>query len=189
MLMSFYDPIAYKASCISKIASTVLMTDIFKNYKRVFDRVAINYKMVSYIIQDAPRPEKLSYDIYGNTQLYWVLLYANNIYDPFHGWIKSQQACYDSADLAYNGKAQETVVYHIDVTGVKHYNLFEGQTGIWYDKGDVNMQYPQFKGALVPVTASEAAILENEKKREIKIISKSDISSFVSDFLKELEKG
>lgn len=189
MLISYYDPIQYTTSCISKTANPVLMADIFKNYKKTFDRVAINYKMISYIIQDAPRPEKLSYDIYGNTQLYWILLFANNIYDPFHGWIKSQQACYESADLKYNGKAQETVLYHIDKEGVKRYNMVEKIEGVWYDKGDINFQYPQYQGAMIPVNAYEDAILENEQKREIKIISQSDITSFVSDFLKELEKS
>ncbi len=39
-----------------------------------------------YIIQDGDRPEILAEKVYGDAQAHWVILYANNIYDPYYDW-------------------------------------------------------------------------------------------------------
>ncbi|ADI96397.1 gp53 baseplate wedge subunit [Acinetobacter phage Ac42] len=189
MLLSFYDPISYTAKTVNKNAKPVLMTQIFRDYKEYFDRVAVNYRLISYYIQDAPRPETLANELYGNVQLYWVLLMCNNIYDPFHGWIKSQEAVYDSVEQEYD--EPEQVVYHVDVKGEKYFNLVEYPlySGIWYDKGDKNRLHRQYTGALRAVDANEAALLNNEAKRKIKIIAPSDIDAFLADFIKEMERN
>lgn len=190
MILSFYDPIYYSAKTVSKNAPNVLMTNIFRNYKKYFDRVAVNYNLTTYYIQGSPRPETLSNQIYGNTQLYWILLFANSIYDPYHGWIKSQEACYDSVAQQYENPESE-IAYHINVKNEKFFNLVQSrvQDGIWYDKGDTDQSHIQYVGALVPVNAYEAAILENEEKRKIRIVNPTDIERFMSDFIKELERN
>lgn len=186
MILSFFDPMEYPK--LDKSGS-VYMADIFKNYKNIFERVAKKYKLRTYVIQNAPRPEELSYTIYGNTQYYWLLLYANDIYDPFNGWIKPSEACYAAASKKYPD-AENTIVYHVDANGEKHYNLiqYEDQYNIWFDKGDTAKLYPQHKGSLVPVTAYEDELIQNEYKRRIKIIAPGEIGSFMDDFIKELEK-
>lgn len=40
----------------------------------------------SYIIKDGDRPEILAEQIYGNAEAHWMILYANNIYDPYYDW-------------------------------------------------------------------------------------------------------
>lgn len=189
MYLSFYPPVEYTPKTVDVNAKTVLLTDIFRDYGTHFNKVVKNYKLSTYYIQGSPRAEYLSYLIYGNVQLYWVLLMANNVYDPFHGWIKSQQACYDSVKQQY--KDPDEIVYHVDDKGEFYYNLIEypDRQGIWYDKGDTNRTYIQYTGTLIPITASEAAILENEKLRQIKIIQPSDIDNFLSDFIRELENN
>lgn len=188
MLLSFHDPVPYAAKTVNKKASSVLMTNIFKDYKEYFDRVAINYRLVTYYIQGAPRPETLAYELYGNVQLYWVLLMCNNIYDPYHEWIKPQEACYQSVDQQYEN-AEDLIAYHVNIKGEKFYNLVQDQSepGSWYDKGDEFKLHKQYVGALNPVTVYEDAILENERKRQIKIIAPSDIESFLSDLIREME--
>lgn len=39
-----------------------------------------------YIIKDSDRPEILAEKLYGNPEAYWMILYANNIYDPYYDW-------------------------------------------------------------------------------------------------------
>lgn len=39
-----------------------------------------------YIIRDGDRPEILAEQIYGNAEAHWMILYANNIYDPYYDW-------------------------------------------------------------------------------------------------------
>lgn len=39
-----------------------------------------------YAIRDGDTPEILAEKIYGNPQSHWIILYANNIYDPYVDW-------------------------------------------------------------------------------------------------------
>ena len=190
MIISFFDPIEYYAKTIDVNSSNILMADIFKNYASYFKKVAKKYNLITYYIKGAPRPEVLSYEIYNNTQLYWTLLMANDIYDPFHDWIKSQDACYSSVSKIYKD-ADNVVVYHRDIKGERYYNLiqYDDEPNVWYDKGDKKRKYPQFKGALAAVSAYEDALNENEKRRMIKIISPADMDNFLSDLIKEMEKN
>lgn len=190
VINSFYDPILYAAKTSNVNAPERLMTDIFKNYTSYFKRVANNYNLITHYIQGAPRPEVLSYELYGNTQLYWALTMANDVYDPYHDWIKSQEACYQAVLQQYPDP-ENTIAYHVDARGEKYYNLtwYQDEPGVWYDRGDKNRQHPQHKGALAAVSIYEAALHENEKKREIKIISPSDIDSFISDLIAEMERN
>ncbi|AIX12138.1 baseplate wedge subunit [Citrobacter phage Moon] len=189
MIFSFFDPIDYKAKTVDKNAKTIQMTDIFRNYKAYFKRVASGYRLRTYYIQGSPRPEELAYQIYGNTQLYWVLLFCNENYDPYYGWITSQESAYRAADQRYEKVGGNQVLYHVDDRGEKYFNLIEdpNNPGTWYDKGDLEMKYPQYNGALAAVDTYEASVLDNEQKRVIKIISPTDIDSFLSDLIREME--
>lgn len=190
MLLSFYDPVEYAAKTVNKTAPKILMTQIFRDYKEYFDRVITNYTLITHYIKGAPRPETLSNTLYGNTQLYWVLLMCNDIYDPFHDWIKPQEACYASVDQQYEN-AESMIAYHVDRNGQKYYNLVQGTESqdVWFDKGDTYQRHPQYTGALAAVSMYEAAILENEKRRAIKIVAPADIDNFLSDFIREMERN
>lgn len=39
-----------------------------------------------HIIRDVDRPEILAEKIYGNSEAHWIILYANDIYDPYYDW-------------------------------------------------------------------------------------------------------
>lgn len=189
MLFSFFNPIDYTARTVDENAKPIPMTDIFRNYKAYFKRVASNYRLRTYYIQGSPRPEELSYQIYGNPQLYWVLLMCNDNYDPYYGWITSQEAAYQASEQKYENAGGNQVLYHVDIKGERYYNLVESATqpGTWFDKGDTLQEYPQYNGALAAVDVYEAAILDNEARRQIKIIAQADIDSFVADLIREME--
>lgn len=191
MLFTFFDPIEYTAKTINKQAKTIPMTDIFRNYKSYFKQALAGYRLRTYYIQGSPRPEELAYIIYGNTQLYWVLLMCNDNYDPFYGWITSQEAAYAAAQQRYANTGGQQVVYHINEHGEKFYNLIEDPNNprVWYDKGDTAMLYPQYEGALSAIDTNEDALIKNESKREIKIISPQDIDSFISDLIRIMEQA
>ncbi|QOI66647.1 baseplate wedge subunit [Erwinia phage FBB1] len=191
MIFSFYDPIEYAAKTVNINSDTVTLTNIYKNYSGYFKQVIVDYQLKTYFIQGSPRPEELAYQLYGNTQYYWVLLMCNSIYDPFHGWITNQEAAYQSAIQRFQNVGGEQVLYHINGAGEVFYNLVEDPDtpNTWYDKGDVDMKYPQYYGALAAVDTYEDAIRKNEAKREIKIIDPSDIESFIAALIKVMEKA
>lgn len=39
-----------------------------------------------YTIRDSDRPETLAQRVYGDPEAHWIILYANNIYDPYYDW-------------------------------------------------------------------------------------------------------
>lgn len=39
-----------------------------------------------YDIRDSDRPETLAERVYGDAEAHWIILYANNIYDPYYDW-------------------------------------------------------------------------------------------------------
>ncbi|QQV89008.1 baseplate wedge subunit [Providencia phage PSTRCR_121] len=182
MIFSFFDPIEYK---------NAPTTQIFKNYRAYFNRVVPNFKLKTYYISGSPRPEQLAYTLYGNSQLYWVLLMINDNYDPFYGWICGQEASYQAAIQRYKDVGGQQVLYHVDNNGERYYNLVEHpiNKNHWYDKGDKEMKYLQYQGPLAAVDTLEDAILRNESKREIKIIDPNDMSNFISSIIREMEKS
>lgn len=186
MIFSFFNPVNYNGK---------LTTDIFRDYQNYSRKALIGFKLKTYVINGAPRPEQLAYHLYGNPNLYWVLLIVNNIVDPFNDWLKSNTECQKIAIQRYsdmdNGvDFNNRILYHVDTNGERFYNLIEDPKNPlnWYDKGDTKMAHVQYVGPLKPVDIFEAEIIENEKKRTIKIIDQRDIQGFISNFTREMEK-
>lgn len=44
-----------------------------------------------HTIRDSDRPEILAEKIYGNPEAHWIILYANNIYDPYYDWPMTEE--------------------------------------------------------------------------------------------------
>lgn len=62
------------------------ITDItfrFSVIKQVLDNTSAYYE---YVIRDTETPEILADRVYGDPQSYWIILYANNIFDPQYDW-------------------------------------------------------------------------------------------------------
>ncbi|QHJ78976.1 MAG: hypothetical protein [Caudoviricetes sp.] len=157
--------------------------DIFHNFKMYVDQASKDLILRDYMIEGSDRPELVSWKLYNDSQYYWVLLMLNAIYDPYHGWIKSQEAVHQSSEYRYKetGGVYHTA-YHINDRGKRYYNLYEDDRfpGHWYDKSDHAKEFLQYKGTLVPVSIIEDELNKNEQKRIIKIIAPGDINSFIS---------
>ncbi|ARB05946.1 hypothetical protein fHeYen901_173 [Yersinia phage fHe-Yen9-01] len=191
MLFSFFDPVAYTVKTLDPNAPAIPMADIFKNYGKYFSTVAKGFKLQTHYISGYPRPEELAYRLYGNVQYYWLVLMINNIYDPYYGWITSQDAAYQAAEQRYKDIGGDQVLYHIDILGEKYYDLVEYPIGqqVWYSKGDKTHTYPQYKGALAAVDIYEDAILKNEAKRAIKILNPNDLDTFINQLTHLMGQG
>lgn len=184
MIFGFFDTTTYNsATC----------TDIFHPFKSYFDDALSGFVTRKFQITGSPRPEYLSHQLYGSPKYYWVILMANNNWDPFHGWVKSEEAVHQSSMIKYQNlpNKQHTVMYHIDSTGKKYYRMREYPVGSknWYDEGDVDNKYIQHVGALVPVTAIEHELDLNEAKRVIDIVVPGDLPKFVDALTRIMEKA
>lgn len=183
MIFGFFDPVIYDG---------VPMADIFRSYKKYFDEISSNFVLQKFYITGSPRPELLSYKLYGDVSYYWVLLMLNEILDPFHGWIKDEEAVHKSCEQRYKNKPNgvNEILYHVDSDGKPFWRMKEYPVGSgnWYDIGDSLNKYLQHHGTLVPVTAIEHDLNENERKRTITIVAPNDISKFLDMLTRRLER-
>lgn len=63
---------------VTNIFLRVVLSEEIKNNFSVYDL---------YDIQDGDTPENLAYQIYGDTNLHWLILHANEIIDPRFDWV------------------------------------------------------------------------------------------------------
>lgn len=168
------------------------IVDIFHDYNKFYKNISQKYNMKEYSIKNSPRPELLSYQLYGSTEYYWVLLMVNEIYDPYYDWVMSDQAVFEYTQQKYaNVGGPDVVAYHQSQDGEKFWNVVEDpmHPNHWYDKKDVLKRYLQFSGPLVPITNLEHELAENERRRVIKIVPPANIKTFVSDIRRQMEKS
>lgn len=64
---------------------TVFTNILTRNYllPKLKNNIMLFY---NYDIQENDTPESISYKYYGNCYNYWIILYSNNIMDPFSDW-------------------------------------------------------------------------------------------------------
>lgn len=182
MIFEAFEPITY---------DDFKVVDIIRDYRSYIDRVIPNYQLKEYVITGDPTPERLCSDLYDNPNLMWVLIYLNDIYDPWHGWVKSQTAVYDSAEQIYEGKGGvNQIVYHTDSEGERYYELVEHpeKPMHWYHMNDTRYEHLQYFGYLHPVPVYTDQESKNEEKRIIVIIDPSDIKNFIDEVIGEIDK-
>jgi len=67
-----------------------------KNWKNVID----NAWIIDYIVPQDSRLDKLSYNLYGNTEFWWIFLMLNDINNPFD-WILNDKEILELANTLY----------------------------------------------------------------------------------------
>jgi len=65
-----------------------------------------------YEIPDGQRPEVLAERIYGNPDAYWIIMYANDMYDPMYDWPLSYDAFKKFIINRYGSIATAKTTYH-----------------------------------------------------------------------------
>jgi len=71
-----------------------------------------------YHIKDGERPDQIANKIYGNPEYHWVVLLANDIFDPYHAWCKSQSSLEEYTNTKYSGSN----VYFTDLENTLLFN-------------------------------------------------------------------
>lgn len=65
-----------------------------------------------YAITDSDTPEILAEKIYGNAEAHWIILYANNIYDPYFDWPMNEKAFEKYIIKKYGSVELAKTTYH-----------------------------------------------------------------------------
>jgi hypothetical protein len=65
-----------------------------------------------YVIKDGDTPETLADRFYDSPYLHWVILYANNIYNPFQDWPMDQRSFRAYINKKYGSMEAAQLSYH-----------------------------------------------------------------------------
>lgn len=132
------------------------------------DRIKNNVAVFQYInVGDQDTPESLAYKYYGNPELFWIILYLNNVVDPFYDWILSEDRLYDYCVRKY-GVENVYNIHHYETT-----SEFEHGAGFWVDFGT------PFSS---PVTNYSYEQTLNENKRKIKILKPFYLQQILTEY-------
>ena len=88
------------------------LTFRFSVIKDVLDNTAAYYK---YAIKEGETPEILADRVYGDPEAYWMILYANDIYDPQYDWPMNSDV-FEKFIIGKYGSinAAKTIVHHYE---------------------------------------------------------------------------
>lgn len=88
--------------------------NIFRRYKLRDDVKRLAFQFYKYQIPLDSSPERVAYDIYGDSDLYWIVLLVNDIIDPYEQWPLDTETLEQSVYSKYP-----------DPDGVHHYETYK----------------------------------------------------------------
>lgn len=121
-----------------------------------------------YELKDGERPEHVSFELYKNVEFYWTILLINDVIDPYHDWLMSAEDLRNFVIQKYGSQSR--------LDDPHHYVYADTSIRVDYDHTRVT------GGQIVPVTNYEHEIAENEKKRNIYVLSQNHVNDFAAQF-------
>jgi hypothetical protein len=113
-MSKFFDlfpQVPYKADG-GRYSSYDLVTNITFRVAMVKETLANFASYYQYVVKDGETPEILSDRFYDNPYYHWVILYANDIYNPFEGWPMDQRTFRKYITKKYGSMEAAQASYH-----------------------------------------------------------------------------
>ena len=148
---------------ITDLLRRVKVRDGIKNNVSVFDK---------YNVPDGQTPEQTSELLYGTQDYWWVILLMNNIKDRFYDWPLSTVQFQDYMTSKYT-----------NAYAIRHYEITQtsGPTQIQDNSHLIEVNSTQPGATSVSYREYENRL--QDKKRQIQILDKQYLPSFVDEFL------
>lgn len=162
-----------------------------KKAKNIIVRVKIRDVLLSraslfytYTIKDGDRPDTLAYELYGDVDLDWIIMFANDIYDPYYDWPLPDSMWSEFLKKKYGSieYAHTTVKeYHkiVEHRVVNPDGTIVPERTVIVDKYTFNATPVQDRRS---VTYAQWEQESNDAKREVKILD----PRYVSQIIREL---
>ena len=152
-----------------------VMKDILTRVKLVASKKENILNFDYYNVQDGETPEMIAHKYYGDVNLHWTILVANDIVDYYNDWPMSVQKF---EKFIFDKYDNPQAIHHYEISQTS------GETTTTIDVGMNTTDYPS-------ATAISNYTYEDrlqEQKRQIRLISPDFISQFVSEFEKKLSE-
>ena len=152
-----------------------VMKDILTRVKLVASKKENILNFDYYNVQDGETPEMIAHKYYGDVNLHWTILVANDIVDYYNDWPMSVQKF---EKFVFDKYDNPQAIHHYEISQTS------GETTTTIDVGMNTTDYPS-------ATAISNYTYEDrlqEQKRQIRLISPDFISQFVTEFEKKLSE-
>ena len=164
----------------------ITVKNIFKRAKLRSDIDQAVTGFTYYQIPENTRPDVVAQNIYGDPELDWVILIANNIMNVRDEWPLSNNDLYDFMLEKYGSVEKLNEINHWETTEIRdNYNRILLKSGLEVDK-EFSFTYSISNttytvNPTAAVTNEDYEIRKNESKRTIKLLKHQYISTFVKD--------
>ncbi len=143
----------------------------------------------SYTIKEGVRPDEVADELYGNPELDWIILTVANITNVRSEWPMGSKVLYDYCVSKYGVDKDETQFYETTLVKDSQGRLIL-PAGL---KVDSNFTIPHpdthniTLNPVIGISNYLAETRENEKKRNIKVMRREFMTSFMMDMKQALE--
>jgi hypothetical protein len=142
-----------------------IVTNILVRIRKKLNITNISF-FEQHFISDGDRAEILAYEIYGDSSLHWLIMYANYMTNPFFDWPLTY----------YDLQKFVAKKYPNNENGIHHYEDEMGYVVDLPENHPAESQYPK----IITNFLYEENI--NDSKRSINIIKQEYVASIVDEF-------
>ena len=184
----------YQSPYTNRISSSTYVTakNIFRRMKIRDDLKSVFSVFNKYEIDDGDRPDTVARDLYGKSNLDWVVLITANIINVRDEWPMSDKDVYNFTVSKYGLE---------NVNNIKHYETrqIKNSRGVivlrsgeivgadfsisYYDGKDITTTP---SNTVRGVTNYEHEVIENQKKRTIDVLRSEYLQQFLNDIRNEM---
>lgn len=143
-----------------------IVRDIIRSVSLIYDVQDSSDLFDTYEMMDGEKIENISYRLYGSTEYHWVLLFINDIKNPWNDLPQKESVIRDACIDRFGSP-----------DGIHHYES-SIRKGEWVNSFDINA---------FPVTNIEYLMNENDKKRKIKTLKPQFLSDFVNLYMEQIK--
>ena len=155
-------------------SNTKEVTDIWRNVK-VRSKIANNVALFDrFDVPEGDSPETVAYKVYGDQEYFWVVCIMNNIVNRYYDWPLSFS---DFEEYVKQKYAEPGAIHHYEKTQLSGDQSGDGP-GDYSHKIEVNSTDPDAQS----VSNYEYESRLQDQKRQIKLLDKGYLNTFVEEF-------
>jgi hypothetical protein len=153
---------------------------IFKLVPNILRRVKLRanlkngmFMFDNYDVKEGETPETVAYKWFGDTEYHWVILMTNNITDRYYEWPLTQPQFHTHLEDKYG-------VGNIDAT--HHYEISQASGPTTSRDNSHLVEVNSDASGATAITNREFEQRNQDKIRQIRLLDKKYLSTFVSEF-------
>ena len=179
----------------NKIEDRIVVKNIFKRSKLRTDVDQAITGFDYYYVQDQQRPDVLAQQLYGDSELDWVILTANNITNIRDQWPLNNNDLHAYMLEKYGSEQNILGIHHYETRQIlDEYNRVVMPAGLEVD-ADFSFKFKNFTNTIItvnPVVAVTNYDYENklnENKRQIRVLKPQYLGAFISEHRQIMNYG